>query len=167
MRTSWIAIGALCLSCQSIAESFPVNDWVVETYGQAVEAFTGNDSGSTFGLFCAKNSCFSYIDVNIKCVEDDKATFLLNSDSGASHLITDCTHLSDSDGTRYLYTFQDKVLFEAMSKGEMISFAIPLHNAQFRVVRFSLKGAVEATKKALQFMKELDKKSIRFDDLTL
>lgn len=135
----------------TLAEQQRVGDWTVDVSRSYAEAFTGNDSGSTFGLICLTGTCLFYLDNSVRCKENSKTPMLINADSGATYVIATCLHLTwNSGGTRYVYTIQDKDVVTAISSGATIGFAMPLESGQFKVTRFSLSGALRATHEAAQ-----------------
>lgn len=121
-------------------------DWVVTLSGEYQEAYTGNDSGSTFGLFCFNGACEFYVDSNNPCTENAAIPMLINSETGALSVKSKCVHLNVQRGrTRYVYSIMDTDVIDAISNGQAIGFAMPLESGKFKVVRFSLNGARDAT----------------------
>ena len=47
-----IAMGLLLLALTAQAEKLASQNWVVDLNGQTNEAYTANDSKSSFGVFC-------------------------------------------------------------------------------------------------------------------
>src|SRR5581483_11273653 len=108
-----------------------------------------NDSGSTFGFFCYGDSCTFYVDTNVRCAEKSKTPMLINAESGSTYVVSVCVHLPSGDGrVRYVNTILDTDVLKAISSGTIIGFAFPLEGGQFKVVRFSLNGAMRATGQA-------------------
>ena len=147
-RISALCISLLFFSNTAIANKVPVGDWTLDVGDNYTEAFTGNVSGSTFGFFCYGESCSFYVNTNTKCDQDAQIPILINSDSGATFVNTSCTQFPTKDGISYYMTINDKDVATSISKGDAIGFAFPLVGGQFKVVRFSLHGALDASNKA-------------------
>lgn len=150
-------MGMFCFSSAVYADKQIIGDWVLDVGGGTsyAEAFTGNDSGSTFGLLCTSADCLFYIDMNLKCTEGGKIPMLINSSSGSTYISSTCVHLRSKTEIRYVTAIKDADVVTAISKGKVIGFAVPLESGQFKVVRFSLDGAVTATKEAVSRSKTL------------
>lgn len=134
------------------AQKQRVGSWTVETADAYTEAFTGNDSGSTFGFLCIAGTCSFYLDTNTRCEEDSKTPLLVNANSGSTYVVSSCLHFRSSTGTRYINSISDKDVVTAISSGRVIGFAMPLANGDFKVTRFSLEGAMAATTRAVDGM---------------
>lgn len=145
-----VVAGILCFCGGAHVEAQQIGDWTVDIgTGGYTEAFTGNESGSTFGLICIGGSCSFYLDTNTRCNEGATIPILTNSDSGATYVNSVCIHLSQRQQIRYVSKIQDSDVVTAISSGRVIGFAIPLASGEFLVVRFSLYGAVKATERAV------------------
>lgn len=137
------------LSGTAWADKQRIGDWILDIEDKYAEAYTSNDSGSVFGFLCVGESCSAYVDARTECDDDAKTTMLVNSEAGATYIVTRCIQFPQGDSVRYVNSFQDEDIVEAMSKGSVISFAIPLRTGEFRVLRFSLTGATDAVIQAV------------------
>lgn len=129
------------------AEKITYQNWVVSVTSSAVEAYTANDSKSTFGIYCAGDKCLFYLHQNLKCQPQAQYSVLVNSLSFSKALSMQCVKVG-------LNTFQildpfDHVL-QAVKAGPVIGFAVALQSGAFGVARFSLLGANDAIRRALQ-----------------
>lgn len=116
--------------------------------GDFVFAATMNDSDALLGQYCyfKEDACLWMLGTRTRCAENHKYPVLANSESGSFPLEIYCTG-KVSNGS-YLYAFTDcESISDMVSKGSMVGFAIPLLSDQFKVVRFSLRGANSAINK--------------------
>jgi hypothetical protein len=145
--------GMFCFSGGALADKWQVGSWMVDIGTTYAEAYTANDSGSTFGFFCYGGSCGFYLDTGARCDENSKTPYLINAESGSTFVIGTCVHLRSGGTVRYVNSFQDKDIVTAISSGKLIGFAVPLANGDFKVVRFSLNGALGASSQAIDGMR--------------
>lgn len=146
MRYLAVIAAALVFSTHAEAQSRRIADWTVDITATYAEAFTGNASGSTFGLYCfGADDCLFYVDTRTTCNEGAETPLLVNASSGSTYVIGTCRIVRLSSQTRYLNTIRDADMVTAISSGRVIGFAIPLLSGDFRVIRFSLDGAVGAS----------------------
>lgn len=162
-RVSFLLVAALMVG-SAWADKQKIGQWILDVGAQYSEAYTGNDSGSVFGFLCDANTCSSYLDVQARCEKDSHAPMLVNSESGSTYVVTKCVHFPAGEGVRYLYSFQDADIFTAISSGSIIGFAVPMKSGEFKVVRFSLDGAANATEQAVAASLKMKK---RLRDTTL
>lgn len=119
--------------------------WTTNDVGDYAEAFTGNESGSVFGVLCG-TSCVVYVDFQSACVHGSNYSVMINSPSGAAPVELKCYELEE----RYiLITELSDNYISIFSRGGEIGFAIPMESGKFRVSRFSLEGGAEALSTAL------------------
>jgi hypothetical protein len=132
----------------AVARSAENGDW---TYGRSDDrstffAFTTNDSGAVLGEWCGASTgkCSWMIGLTTMCEQNSSYPILANSDTGAASVMITCGgKVSDTNLSRYQFTSYKDV--ESLLQGsKRIGFAIPMQLDQFRVVRFSLDGAVQA-----------------------
>ena len=163
-----IPMVALSISLDASADPVKVGDWwlTIQASPNIVETFTSNGSNSTFGLICG-TSCTFYLDTNTQCDEGEAVPMLVNSQSGSTYTIAKCEILSNGSITRYLSSFTDKNIVTAISAGNVIGFAIPLINGEFKVVRFSLNGAAAATEKAADIAERIRHNQGQYRDTIL
>lgn len=133
----------------AVAPLFPeerYGEWYVNMSGRSAFASTKNDSGSALGVIC-NSSCAFFINPLIPCKQDARFPVLVNSPAGAFPVTLMCTQLE----RRYLYTATvSGTLLDAMEIGGELGVAMPMESGQFRVVRFSLTGALKATTRAFE-----------------
>ena len=162
--TAVLLASVLAFSSNAQADRQTVGDWVVT----GSEAFTVNDSGSQFGFLCSDGSCVAYLDTKTACEDDATIPMVINSDSGAAYVLATCIHIKRDGETRYVSAIQDKDVATAITTGSAIGFAIPMVGGQFKVVRFSLSGAVVASQRALAAMQgAAPPKKSTFKDTTM
>lgn len=143
------------------ADKQPIGDWFITVQPELSEAFTSNDSGSAFGFLCNTDSCSAYLDTNNRCDEGVNVPILINAESGSAYVSSKCTHFPLAGSVRYLAVIDDKQIATAIATGTVIGFAIPLASGEFKVVRFSLKGANSATELAVSAAKASKAKTFR------
>jgi hypothetical protein len=122
-------------------------------------ALTINDSGQFFGQVCvpAQDTCEWIISMTLSCTPGAEYVVLMNAASGAGEVKLRCDRFI---GERWRYVFTDtQVMADAVASGKKIAFAIALPDEQFRVVRFSLDGNVEARKEMFKNALERQNKS--------
>lgn len=157
MRIICVVLLFLSICGNALADRQKVGDWLVDVGENYTEAFTSNDSGSTFGLFCLSESCSFYFDVNTRCEDDEQTFVLINAESGAAYVNVKCVIFHTEKVVRYLNVAQDIAIANSITQGNIIGIAIPMISGNFKVVRFSLNGAMVATKKAFDKSKTLRK----------
>lgn len=121
-------------------------DWFAEASGPtSVYAASANEAGSVFGQFCylSEGSCVWLIGVKTRCQQGDRYPVLANSNVGAMHLEVVCDGRLDSGLYRFAFTNFDQVE-KLVTHSDRVSFALPVEDAQFGIVRFSLQGAAAA-----------------------
>jgi hypothetical protein len=153
----------LLLPLAALAERENSGDWwisISENDGYT-EAFTANESGSTFGLVCLTNidRCFFYISPQTTCNDGSASIVLINSDAGALSSKVTCTKLGDN-----FYSMIEDFdnVQSAIIKSNNIGIALPMESGLFKVVRFSLIGANAAIKKAADRAAAMVKKTDQY-----
>lgn len=148
------------------AETRVFEDWKVEAVdSNTVAAYTTNDSGAVFGKLCYVESanCIWVISSSLTCDANAQYPVLANSGSGASMSMLTCI---GQKKLGQLMTFNNYESIETISQNDdMVGFAFPMEDGQFRVVRFSLNGSVGATGLAEQAVLTVSRSSTT--DLTL
>lgn len=165
MKRIGFALVTVCLTGSVWADKQIIGDWVLDVRPEFSEAYTGNDSASTFGFLCGPDSCSAYLDVKSPCDENSSIPMLINAESGSAYVSAKCAHFSQAGSVRYISIIDDKHIAAAISSGAAIGFAIPLLSGEFKVVRFSLDGALRATDLAVDAAKASKVK--RFEDVRL
>ncbi|MBT8588463.1 hypothetical protein G6675_09255 [Polynucleobacter paneuropaeus] len=139
----------LCLFLLAIpcsAEKLASQNWVVDVNGQTNEAYTANDSQSSFGVFCSGEKCLFYLHQALKCDPGTKYSVLMNSQTISTALSMECTLIG---GNLFQILDPFEAVLKATQAGEMIGFAVALQSGAFAVNRFSLIGAKPAIERAL------------------
>lgn len=134
----------LAISAQ--AEKLVSQNWVVDLNGQTNEAYTANDSKSSFGVFCSGEKCLFYLHQALKCDPGTKYSVLMNSQSISTALSIECSQIG---GNLFQILDPFDAVLKATQAGELIGFAVALQSGAFAVTRFSLVGAKPAIERAL------------------
>jgi hypothetical protein len=127
-------------------------DWFSGPTDVSFVAMTTNDANEALGEFCfySTQKCSWQISIDLRCKENEDHWILANADSAYEPLQIKCMGFNTGN-KRYNYAFENWKEAEAIIKkrqNNMIGFAMPIGNTQFRVIRFSLKGVNDATKYA-------------------
>ena len=123
-----------------------IGDWVVDVENQnAYSAVTVNDSGHGFGEFCDLNAgnCYWLIEMNSSCDEGTTSPVLGNSDGTAVNLELLCIGRLEGGSSAYVFTDFDEV-DKLVRHSDRVSFAVPLGSDEFRMVKYNLRGTVDA-----------------------
>ena len=138
---SGILASALIFICSqaNAGEKVAYQNWIVDMSGVTTEAYTANDSNSSFGLFCSGEKCLFYLHQALQCQPNAKYSVLMNSATLSTALSMQCTQILDPFNA----------VLEALKSGETIGFAVALQSGAFGVTRFSLAGSGDAIKRAL------------------
>lgn len=135
------------LSFQAFAgEKVAYQNWIVDMNGATTEAYTANDSKSSFGVFCAADKCLFYLHQALKCQPNAKYSVLMNSATVSTALSMQCTQIG---GNLFQILDPFDAVLNAVKAGDTIGFAVALQSGAFGVTRFSLAGATDAIKRAL------------------
>jgi hypothetical protein len=121
-------------------------NWVVDIGDQTTEAYTANDSKSSFGIFCSGEQCLFYLHQALKCEPGTRYSVLINSQTVASAVSMECTRIG---GNLFQILDPFNTVLRATQAGETIGFAVALQSGAFAVARFSLDGAKPARERAL------------------
>lgn len=136
----------LLMTLLAHAEKLASQNWVVDINGQTNEAYTANDSKSSFGVFCSGEKCLFYLHQALKCEPGTKYSVLMNSQSISTALSMECTLIG---GNLFQILDPFEAVLRATQAGEMIGFAVALQSGAFAVNRFSLAGSKPAIERAL------------------
>ncbi len=141
-------VAAVLLACSvgAQAEKLVSQNWVVDVNGQTNEAYTANDSKSSFGVFCSGEKCLFYLHQSLKCDPGAQYSVLMNSQAISTALSMECTQIG---GNPFQILDPFEAVLKATQAGEMIGFAVALQSGAFAVNRFSLVGAKPAIERAL------------------
>ena len=134
------------LSVAHANDKIAYQNWAVEIGPETTEAYTANESASTFGLFCGGTTCVFYLKPNLNCAPNTKNSVLMNTGITSAALGMQCTHIG-----QYYFQILDPfdVVLNALKAGDSIGFAVALQGGAFSVTRFSLQGALPAIQKAI------------------
>ena len=134
------------LSVAHANDKIAYQNWAVEIGPETTEAYTANESASTFGLFCGGTTCVFYLKPNLNCVPNTKNSVLMNTGITSAALGMQCTQIG-----QYYFQILDPfdVVLNALKTGDSIGFAVALQGGAFAVARFSLQGALPAIQKAI------------------
>ena len=138
----------ILFSTASIAgEKVAYQNWIVDMNGATTEAYTANDSKSSFGVFCAADKCLFYLHQALQCHPGAKYSVLMNSTTLSTALSMQCTQIG---GNLFQILDPFDAVLKAVKVGDTIGFAVALQSGAFGVTRFSLAGSTEAIRRALQ-----------------
>ena len=135
-----------CLPLCAQAQKLASQNWIVDLNGQKNEAYTANDSKSSFGVFCSGEKCLFYLHQALKCDPGAKYSVLMNSQAISTALSIECTQIG---GNLFQILDPFEAVLKATQTGEMIGFAVALQSGAFAVTRFSLAGAKPAIERTL------------------
>jgi hypothetical protein len=127
-------------------EKWLSQNWVLDKTGQNHEAYTVNESKSSFGVFCSGEKCLFYLHQGLNCMPGAKYSVLMNSLSVSTAIRMECTQIG---GNLFQILDPFDTVFKAIGTGQMIGFAVALQSGAFAVNRFSLLGAKPAIDRAL------------------
>lgn len=146
MRQLIICTTLLMFTTLANAEKERIGEWTLDTRSPGfAEAFTSNDSGSVLGIICAPK-CFSYLDANLTCEAGSTYPVLYSAASGVGVREGVCIHIKQ----RQFLRFEDaKFISENSNSDELLGFSIGMPNAQFKVLKFDMKGAQAAIQRFL------------------
>ena len=78
---------------QQVTQKIAFQNWMLDISGQTTEAYTANDSKSSFGVFCAGEQCLFYLHQALNCEPGTKYSVLINSQTVATALSMECTRI--------------------------------------------------------------------------
>jgi hypothetical protein len=131
---------------QQATQKIAFQNWMLDISGQTTEAYTANDSNSSFGVFCAGEQCLFYLRQALNCEPGTKYSVLINSQTVATALSMECTRIG---GKLFQILNPFEAVLRAVQAGDTIGFAVALQSGAFAVTRFSLAGAKPAIERAL------------------
>lgn len=124
-------------------------DWTVFVDDSYVVASVKNESESAFGFMCNQENCVGFVNPQMTCNDNATIPMLVNGGGGAANLAVKCFIYKSKNGSRYLMTFDDGLVIDALKEGDSIAFAFPGSKSNIKVARFSTSGALAALKAAL------------------
>ncbi len=124
------------------------SDWTMgrQSGEEGLFAATQNDSGNILGKYCFAElaSCVYLLGMKTSCVKGNRYPVLVNASTGSETLEVYCGGaLGSLNLYQYIFSDFDKIN-RTVLEASKVGFAVPLHNDQFNVVRFSLIGSNEA-----------------------
>ncbi len=131
---------------QQTSQKIAFQNWMLDISGQTTEAYTANDSKSSFGVFCAGEQCLFYLHQALNCEPGTKYSVLMNSQTVATALSMECTRIG---GKLFQILNPFEIVLRTAQAGDTIGFAVALQSGAFAVTRFSLAGAKPAIERAL------------------
>jgi hypothetical protein len=137
----------ICISASAYAgEKVAYQNWIVDMNGNTTEAYTANDSKSSFGVFCAADKCLFYLHQALQCQPGAKYSVLMNSATVSTALSMQCTQIG---GNLFQILDPFDAVLNAIKAGDTIGFAVALQSGAFGVTRFNLAGSTDAIRRAL------------------
>jgi len=132
---------------------FGFEDWVPgydKKAGKFVFAATVNSAGHIFGQYCyfKDESCLYLIGIGINCEPGSEYPALINADTGSAFVRLVCFHKYESQHVLAVNSFDD--IDRIVKKATRFGIAVPMQNDDFKVARFSLRGATEAINTMLE-----------------
>lgn len=122
------------------------DDWAFNKDETSSITYTTNSSGSTLAYVCMFSSkqCIFYYSSETSCDDKQKSNILISSSIGSFSAETMCQRREKTEPYLSIINGDYSLFLDAVTKGDIIGIAMPLENGQFRVIRFSLKGARQA-----------------------
>lgn len=147
-RFKLLLVALFLLPAQAISDE-QIGDWYFKDSIEGIQiANTVNTSELAAGVLCAltTGTCSAYIATTTGCSEGGLYPMMINSAVGAFLISSKCTEIS---GDRFLVIQEFPETRAAFESGGEVGFVLPLESGQFRVMRFSTKGATAAINKAM------------------
>lgn len=146
MKILFLAL--LAFSGSVSAQISTYGDWVVTKTTPGLQIAKTSTGNAVAGIVCVVRSdnCYAYIGTDSPCKEDDRIPMLINSAVGSAMITTKCAELG---GSRFNLIEEFDAAKSAMESGGVVGFAMPLLSGEFRVVRFSTRGATAAIREAM------------------
>ena len=127
-------------------EEFTSGDWAWSVDDpEMYYAGTENAAGQTLIQLCdpADGTCLYAVGFDTRCDKGDSYPALVNSDAGTAGIELLCGDEMDDGGHLMLVKDFDQV-DSIIREATRIGFALPMKGDEFKAVRFSLKGSVNA-----------------------
>ena len=146
-NTNWLVACVLMLwGSVAWSEDVRSGDWVWSVDDpEAYYAATENSAGQMLAQFCdtKEGSCIYVVGFDTNCDEGDAYPVLVNSDAGTASLDFLCGGDLE-DGGHLMIAKDFDQLDDLIRKATRIGFALPMQGDEFKAVRFSLRGSVNA-----------------------
>jgi len=109
--------------------------------GDFLYAATVNEAGRILGQYCYfdTGSCLYIVSMGITCTPGDEYPALVNSDAGSAQIRLLCSEKYHDENILFVNSFDD--IDRIVRDANRVGFAVPMENDDFKVVRFSLRGA--------------------------
>jgi hypothetical protein len=145
-KTIFGAVLMIILARAVPAPAQTIGDWVVDVNSKDVySAVTVNESGHTFGEYCNldEGNCYWLIETSSSCEEGATSPVLGNSNGEAVNLELVC--MGRLEGGTYAYAFTDFAEVDDLVRhSDRVGFAMPVGNDEFSLVKYNLRGMVDA-----------------------
>lgn len=138
-------ISFYALNCSAV-EEVKYQDWAVQIGEDTVEAYTFNDSKSSFGFFCKGETCLYYLNLSLECSSNSKTPVLMSGDGAGSAFMMTCMKLG---GRNFQILDDPEVVKRAVNSGKKIGFSVALQGGDFMLAQFTLNGAQAAIERAI------------------
>lgn len=130
----------------SAEQELKYQNWAVQIGEDTVEAYTFNDSKSSFGFFCKGETCLYYLNLSLECSSNSKTPVLMSGDGAGSAFMMTCMKLG---GRNFQILDDPEVVKRAVNSGKKIGFSVALQGGDFMLAQFSLNGAQAAIERAI------------------
>ena len=148
----------LTLSLSLPVGVFGFEDWVPNFDDKTMFlAVTANTAGHIFGQYCyiEEQYCIYAIAIGINCKPGNEYPALINSDAGSGRVTLVCGGKVEDQHVLGVSGFDD--IDRVVRKATRFGIAIPMKNDEFKVGRFSLRGAAET----IDFMRTVAEKKMK------
>lgn len=143
MRLLFAAALLLAFSTKAVADE-KIGDWTISFIPDGSFAYTQSDSGGRFGIICtSEHGCQYFVNILLSCEEEAKTPFLVAGEAGTLSTDAECVHLDKTPIMAFSENL-DNVVFASGNVG----VATAMDDGKFKVMRFSMKGAIPAIAKA-------------------
>lgn len=161
-----LAIPFLLHSHAVTAEPVTHGDWIVDYLddGSGMYGATANDSEDILGETCSfdEGTCRWVLITETGCEAGSRYVILANSSAGTKPLYLTCFGPNSNLKGKSSYGFEWEELESIIKEANWVGFAVPMESDRFRVLRFSLRGIVEATTMLeAAFLRQMDVPSKR------
>lgn len=131
--------------------------WVSRSADEYAEAFTVNESQSTFGVLCGTSTCRVYMLTETKCDAGSEYPWLASGDL-TMHVTAKCGEWGSGELKRPVYWIDEATaILKLLGDGKVVGFAMALKSGEFKVVRFSLNGYKDALERLSKHVAKLKK----------
>ena len=143
----WLGVCVLLVwGSAAWAEDIHSGDWVWNVDDpESYHAGTQNAAGQVLMQMCdpADGTCFYAVGFDTSCDEGDSYPALVNSDAGTAGIELLCGGEVDG-GSNVMLVKDFEQVDNIIREATRIGFALPMKGDEFKAVRFSLKGSVNA-----------------------